>query len=130
MKISFDRLALLAMLDPNLTWLENCASVFLAVCVALTATLVLNEGHYKDLCMFLFCAVTASCQYSLLKSVQPDSASPTHGFNRIIVYSRAIYFIVCCGMIFLLEQYDLPDGLEAFKEGLYVFVLCFPSIFG
>ena len=101
------------MLDPNLTWLENCASIMLAVGVGLAAALVLDEGHYKDLCMFLFCIVTASCQYSLLKSVQPDSASPTHGFNRIIVYSRAIYFIVCCGMIVLLEKH----GQETISEG-------------
>ena len=85
-KISFDRLALLAMLDRNVTFFENFVSILLALLVGLTASLVISYGYYTDLCMFLFCAVTASCQYSLLKSVQPDSASPTHGFNRIIVY--------------------------------------------
>ena len=32
--------------------------------------------------------VLCSSQYSLLKSVQPDASSPTHGFNIITVYSR------------------------------------------
>ena len=65
--------------------------------VGLTAAMIINIGHYTDLCMFLFCAVTASCQYSLLKSVQPDSASPTHGFNRIIVYRYVLIALVEVG---------------------------------
>ena len=77
-----------------MTGLENVASIFLAVGVGLTAAMIINIGHYTDLCMFLFCAVTASCQYSLLKSVQPDSASPTHGFNRIIVYRYVLRKVV------------------------------------
>ena len=93
LKISFDRLGLLAMLDRNVTGLENVASILLAVGVGLTAAMIINIGHYTDLCMFLFCAVTASCQYSLLKSVQPDSASPTHGFNRIIVYRYVLVLL-------------------------------------
>ena len=137
-KISFDRLALLAILDRNATFLENLVSVILALSVGLMAALVINYHHYTDLSMFLFCAVTASCQYSLLKSVQPDSASPTHGFNRIIVYSRAIYFVICCGLILILERRfengsEDDNGLENYlkflKDGLYVFVLCFPIIF-
>ena len=129
-KIHFDRLALLAMLDRNVTWLENFVSVTLAFLVGIVAAKVLDQGHYQDLCMFLFCAVTASCQYSLLKSVQPDSASPTHGFNRVIVYSRAIYFIICGGVILILENVpDLSYEMRVFKDGLYVFVLFFPLIF-
>ncbi len=91
------------MLDRNVTVTENLFSTLLAILVGVTAAFVLNQGHYTDLPLFLFCLVTASCQYSLLKSVQPDSASPTHGFNRIIVYSRAIYFIICSGLILLLR---------------------------
>ncbi len=138
-KVTFDRLALLAVLDRNISVLENVASVFLAFMVGVMGALVLDGGYYKDLCMFLFCAVTASCQYSLLKSVQPDSASPTHGFNRIIVYSRSIYFILCCGLALLLEhleaagQYEHDENLayymSCFKDGVYIFILCFPIIF-
>lgn len=88
MKVRFDRLALLALLDRNLTVLETIASTFLAAAVAGFGLLILQQGFYKDVFAFLFCFVTAGCQYSLLKSVQPDAASPTHGYNRIIVYSR------------------------------------------
>ncbi len=66
----------------------------LAVLVGVLSALVLDAGYYRDLWIFLFCAVAASCQYSLLKSVQPDSASPTHGFNRVIVFSRPVYFVL------------------------------------
>ena len=76
--------------------------------------------------------------YSLLKSVQPDSASPTHGFNRMTVFSRAIYFSLCCAIILILEHSDPLDSgssngsgswIHDFKNGVYVFLLCFPAIF-
>ena len=91
-KVRFDRLSLLALLDRNLTILETIASTLLAVAVAGLGLLVLQQGFYKDIFAFIFCFVTAGCQYSLLKSVQPDAASPTHGFNRIVVFSRQVLF--------------------------------------
>ena len=64
--------------------------------VGVFSGMVLDKGYYEDISLFFFCAVTASCQYSLLKSVQPDSASPTHGINRIVVFSRPGWIIICC----------------------------------
>ena len=112
LKISFDRLGLLAMLDRNVTGLENVASILLAVGVGLTAAMIINIGHYTDLCMFLFCAVTASCQYSLLKSVQPDSASPTHGFNRIIVYR----YVLIMGILLPKAEKNRFEKLSPFTK--------------
>ncbi|XP_066601607.1 pecanex-like protein 1 isoform X2 [Prorops nasuta] len=94
-KVRFDRLSLLALLDRNLTAFETIVSTFLAVAVAGLGLLLLQKGFYRDIFAFIFCFVTAGCQYSLLKSVQPDAASPTHGFNRIIVFSRPVYYIIC-----------------------------------
>jgi len=54
--------------------------------------------------MVLLCFVIASCQFSLLKSVQPDAASPTHGFNRIVAFSRPIYFCLCGSLVFLIQN--------------------------
>ena len=87
-KVRFDRLSLLALLDRNLSIIETILATFLAVAVAGLGLLILQQGFYRDIFAFLFCFVTAGCQYSLLKSVQPDAASPTHGFNRIVVFSR------------------------------------------
>ena len=146
MKITFDRLALQSVLDRSITPLENILSVILSIIVAIFAALVLNEGYYQDLLIFLFCAVTAGCQYSLLKSVQPDSASPTHGFNRVIVYSRAIYFIICCSLALILDrisqddsnfntfslwgmEFPKEDHLNLARDGSYIFILFFPLIF-
>lgn len=92
LKIRFDRLSLLALLDRNLTAIETVVATLLAVAVAGLGLLILQQQFYRDIFAFLFCFVTAGCQYSLLKSVQPDAASPTHGFNRIVVFSRC----VCC----------------------------------
>ena len=93
-RVTFDRLQLLAAIDRNLSASENIFSIVLAVLVGLLAAAILDSGYYYDLWIFIFCVVTASCQYSLLKSVQPDSASPTHGFNRVILFSRPVYFIL------------------------------------
>ena len=146
LKIAFDRLALLSVLDRSLSPFENILSVMLSIIVAIFAAMVLNEGYYQDLLIFLFCAVTAGCQYSLLKSVQPDSASPTHGFNRVIVYSRATYFIICCGLALTLDrlsqdnayenvfrlwgmEFPKEEQLKLARDGTYMFILFFPLIF-
>ncbi|MGH0140331.1 UNVERIFIED_CONTAM: hypothetical protein FKN15_004076 [Acipenser sinensis] len=77
-KILYDRLTLLALLDRNQDIVENMFAVGLAFLVAFLGFILLNHGCFKDIWVFQFCLVIASCQYSLLKSVQPDAASPTH----------------------------------------------------
>ncbi|XP_043284353.1 pecanex-like protein 1 isoform X2 [Venturia canescens] len=144
-KVRFDRLSLLALLDRNLTIIETIISTLLAVFVAGLGLLLLQQGFYRDIFAFIFCFVTAGCQYSLLKSVQPDAASPTHGFNRIIVFSRPVYYIICTGLIlifnealknfkptefrvygFRLADYDVMTQV---RNVLLIFVLAFPLVF-
>ncbi|XP_029621012.1 pecanex-like protein 2 isoform X4 [Salmo trutta] len=143
--ILYDRLALLALLDRNQDVVENIAVVFLAFLVAFLGFILLNHGCFKDIWVFQFCVVIASCQYSLLKSVQPDAASPTHGHNQIVAYSRAAYFCIFCGLIWILEQMlrskDLPvstvygitivlaDALKFLRDILVGITYCFPITF-
>ncbi|GAB5578358.1 pecanex-like protein 2 isoform X4 [Prionailurus iriomotensis] len=70
---------------------ENVLAVLLIVLVSLLGFLTLNQGFCKDMWVLLFCLVMASCQYSLLKSVQPDPASPIHAVSGMTsaVYSVA-----------------------------------------
>ncbi|XP_009696516.1 PREDICTED: pecanex-like protein 2, partial [Cariama cristata] len=77
-KVWYDRLTLLALLDRTEDIKENVLAVLLVVLVSLLGFLTLNQGFCKDIWVLLFCLVMASCQYSLLKSVQPDPASPIH----------------------------------------------------
>uniref|UniRef100_A0A0K8V950 Pecanex-like protein n=1 Tax=Bactrocera latifrons TaxID=174628 RepID=A0A0K8V950_BACLA len=149
-KISMDRLELLALFDRDLHWLHIMLSVLLSAMVAYLGATILQLGYYKDLFAFLFCAVIASAQYSLVKSVQPDAASPIHGFNKTVAYSRAIYFCICSGILLLCErlkrEYEqqavAPAVLSFFGvrysplvltatalQVMYVFLLCFPIIF-
>ncbi|XP_044747747.1 pecanex-like protein 1 [Coccinella septempunctata] len=137
-KVTFDRLKLLALLDRNLTLSETFISITLSVLVALLGALLLYLDFYKDIPAFIFCFVMASCQYSLLKSVQPDAASPMHGFNRIISYSRPIYFCMCSILVLSLHYYlssigDIPRKTEAIlvfsKDFLATFILFFPLWF-
>ncbi|NP_780770.2 pecanex-like protein 2 [Mus musculus] len=143
-KVWYDRLTLLALLDRTEDVKENMVAVLLSVLVSLLGFLTLNRGFCRDLWVLLFCLVMASCQYSLLKSVQPDPASPIHGHNQIIAYSRPIYFCMLCSLILLLDAgakakhppsyvvYGLklftPETLQAVRDHLIVFLCCFPAI--
>uniref|UniRef100_A0A3Q3E0B8 Pecanex-like protein n=1 Tax=Labrus bergylta TaxID=56723 RepID=A0A3Q3E0B8_9LABR len=143
--LHFDRLTLLALFDRNREVLENVLAVLLAVLVAFLGSVLLVHGFFTDIWVFQFCLVIASCQYSLLKSVQPDSSSPRHGHNRIIAYSRPVYFCLCCGLIWLLHYGSLRTTSSRFtlygvaltsslvlasaRDLVIVFILCFPIIF-
>uniref|UniRef100_T1KY53 Pecanex-like protein n=1 Tax=Tetranychus urticae TaxID=32264 RepID=T1KY53_TETUR len=144
-KIRFDRLNLLTLLDRSLTRFELISSIFLAVLVAVLGSIIIEKGFFTDLWLFIFCLVICSSQYTLLKSVQPDAASPAHGYNRIIIYSRPIYFSIVCSII-LLSRYYLdnnlkysvnfydfnfmdPSVIRAIEEGAKICILSFPIIF-
>lgn len=117
-KVTLDRLKLLALLDRNLTLSETVLTIFLGVLVSILGAILLHLGFYKDLLAFIFCFVIASCQYSLLKSVQPDAASPTHGFNRLIAYSRPVYFCLCSLIVILLHvNIDKETSFPLFTIG-------------
>uniref|UniRef100_A0A4W3HJS3 Pecanex-like protein n=1 Tax=Callorhinchus milii TaxID=7868 RepID=A0A4W3HJS3_CALMI len=144
-QIQYDRLALLTLLDRNQEIGENILAVCLAVLVALLGFTLLNLGFFRDLWVLHFCLIIASCQYSLLKSVQPDAASPIHGHNRIIAYSRPVYFSICCGLIWVLDAgskctrfpsstlYGVtlisPENFGTARDVVIGFMHCFPVIF-
>lgn len=145
LRIQYDRLALLALLDRNRRVVENVFAVVLASLVAFLGFLLLLQNFFRDIWVFQFCLVIASCQYSLLKSVQPDAASPMHGHNWIIVYSRPVYFCLCCVLIWIFDLTSHSGTLQPFtlygvtffsthflacvRDLLIVFALCFPVIF-
>ncbi|KAG8233455.1 hypothetical protein J437_LFUL010566, partial [Ladona fulva] len=148
LKVRFDRLALLALLDRNRTRTEASLSAILAVGVAALGAALLTRGLFADLHVFLFCFVMAGCQYSLLKSVQPDAASPTHGHNRIVAFSRPVYFCLCAGLALIFDiglemsrenpnsihsvygfMFTSAELMKIFRDGLIIFLLCFPIIF-
>lgn len=54
---------------------------------------------------------TTTCLYSLIKSVQPDTASPIHGFNRLIIYSRPLLF--CLAAMLFVGMQLLPSATGA-----------------
>ncbi|XP_049826053.1 pecanex-like protein 1 isoform X3 [Aethina tumida] len=127
-KVTADRLKLLALLDRNLTMSETLLGIVLCVLVAVFGAMLLYLDFYKDAMAFIFCFVMASCQYSLLKSVQPDAASPTHGFNKVIAYSRPIYFCLSCMMVLVLhqnlEQKTLDTGYKFDTNNITSQILC------
>uniref|UniRef100_A0A8C8VLU9 Pecanex-like protein n=1 Tax=Pelusios castaneus TaxID=367368 RepID=A0A8C8VLU9_9SAUR len=133
MRVRYDRLALLALLDRNRRVMENIFVVSLGSLVAFLGYLLLLQGFFRDIWVFQFCLVIASCQYSLLKSVQPDAASPMHGHNWIIAYSRPVYFCVACVLIWVLDLCARAGGVTdltlPFVLSFAVFTLCFPAIF-
>lgn len=137
-QVTLDRLKLLAMLDRNLTKWETLVSILLSVSVSILGAILLHLNFYQDFGAFVFCFVMASCQYSLLKSVQPDAASPMHGFNRIIAYSRPIYFTILCSCTLILHYltnehverdiYKLDKNIFSSKYTLYYVKNFFPNL--
>ncbi|XP_013912851.1 PREDICTED: pecanex-like protein 2 [Thamnophis sirtalis] len=142
-KIWYDRLTLLALLDRTENVKENVLAVLLVILVSFLGFVIMNQGFCKDIWVLLFCLIMASCQYSLLKSVQPDPASPIHGHNQVIIYSRPIYFSILCGLILLLDAgsktrnpfiytvYDLkisPESFQVIRDHVIGFLYCFPVI--
>lgn len=145
-KVRFDRLQLLALLDKNTTLFELLTSIILAMVVAILASIVISCDVFQDVPFFIFCFVIAGSQYTLLKSVQPDAASPTHGYNRIIIYSRPIYFTLCSSLIlacyWFLHSSDPSYSISLFQINILshsligtvyeiakIFILSFPIIF-
>uniref|UniRef100_A0A182JWU3 Pecanex-like protein n=1 Tax=Anopheles christyi TaxID=43041 RepID=A0A182JWU3_9DIPT len=151
LNISMNRLQLLALFDRDTSWVQVMLAIALCTLVSLLGSLVLYLKFYEDLYAFIFCFVIAGSQYSLLKSVQPDAASPIHGFNKTVTYSRPIYFCLCCGLLLgihqLLREYQLelgrdtvsivlfgsPISIVAFLQSaqtiLKVVILSFPVLF-
>uniref|UniRef100_A0A8C6L6U4 Pecanex-like protein n=1 Tax=Nothobranchius furzeri TaxID=105023 RepID=A0A8C6L6U4_NOTFU len=148
--LHFDRLTLLALFDRNREVLENVLAVVLAILVAFLGSVLLVHGFFTDIWVFQFCLVIASCQYSLLKvsgCVEPELESPGSimGHNRIIAYSRPVYFCLCCGLIWLLHYGSLRIDSSRFtlygvaltsslvlasaRDLVIVFTLCFPIVF-
>lgn len=98
-KIHMDRLQLLALFDRDTSWCQVVLATVLTFLVSVLGALVLHLGFYEDIFAFIFCFVIAGSQYSLIKSVQPDAASPIHGFNKTVSYSRPIYFCLCTTLL-------------------------------
>lgn len=121
LKISMDRLQLLALFDRDSGYLQVYLAIILAVLVAMLGALVLDKHFYADIYAFIFCFVIAGSQYSLLKSVQPDAASPIHGFNKIVSFSRPIYFCVCSGLLLLSHRVALESENTATSITIFGF---------
>jgi hypothetical protein len=55
--------------------------IFLASLVSIMAALIIFRSIYTEFSIAIFAFVVSSAHFSILKSVQPDSASPVHGKN-------------------------------------------------
>ncbi|CAI4226319.1 unnamed protein product [Auanema sp. JU1783] len=108
-KVNLDRLAVAALFDRNRSVVSCVCDVLLASMVSVLASLVLNSGIYYDLSLFFFAFGVAGAHFSLLKSVQPDAASPIHGFNWLVAYSRPIYFSILCIILLTVNAYVAED---------------------
>ncbi|VDO03119.1 unnamed protein product [Rodentolepis nana] len=91
------------------TWTEMLVTLVLTALVSIFGGLLLSSGAFHGFSLSLLCCVIAGCHYSLIKSVQPDPASPRHGFNRLIIYSRSLVFCLL-GFLFALTLILIPSA--------------------
>lgn len=110
-KITMNRLQLLALFDKDQYIYQILLAIVLCTLVAVLGSWVLHRGFYNDIFAFLFCFTIAGSQYSLLKSVQPDASSPIHGFNKTVTYSRPIYFCLLTTLMLICHY-----AAESLKE--------------
>ncbi|EJW79920.1 hypothetical protein WUBG_09171, partial [Wuchereria bancrofti] len=112
-----DRLSVAALFDRNSTLFSTLFDICLASVVALLTAIVLSRSVYYDLSLILFAFVVAGTHFSLLKSVQPDAASPIHGFNWLVTYSRPIYFSVMAVALLLIsgDWWDYGDEIHSLE---------------
>lgn len=102
-KLQLDRLRLLALFDRNVSILSAGFDVLMAAMVSVLAALLLGRGLFVDQWLVLFCFVVAGAQFSLLKSVQPDAASPIHGYNWLVAYGRPAYFCMLAIVVLVVD---------------------------
>ncbi|XP_062502263.1 pecanex-like protein 1 isoform X2 [Corticium candelabrum] len=144
--VKFDRLALVTVFDRDKNWLDIILSAFMATAVSILGYWLLVKDFYFDFWILWFCFVMGSCQYCLMKSVDPDSASPAHGDGSINRLSRAVYFCIIAVIILIVDAiissnsewdsvrlYGLPlfsrSTTELVRDALAVVLLCFPILF-
>jgi hypothetical protein len=102
----------------------------MATVVSVLGYWLLLKDFYVDFWILWFCFVIGSCQYCLVKSVDPDSASPAHGDNSVIRLSRAVYFSIMAIFVLVLDEIVSSNdwdgislyGLQAFSRSITVFV--------
>uniref|UniRef100_A0A8C9PL61 Pecanex-like protein n=1 Tax=Spermophilus dauricus TaxID=99837 RepID=A0A8C9PL61_SPEDA len=129
-KVWYDRLTLLALLDRTEDVKENLLSILLSTLVSLLGFLT-SPGPLSA-----WGEVTEYCHHACLHCPS--------GHNQIITYSRPIYFCMLCGLILLLDagakarrppsyvvyglQLFSAEFLQSARDHLIVFVYCFPVI--
>lgn len=118
-KISMDRLQLMALFDRDKSSFQSVLAVVVATICSILGAWVLQLGFYRDLLAFIFCFVMAGSQYSLLKSVQPDASSSTHGDDAR--YSRPIYFCICSGILIVSHHLAQPLAAGLSNETISIF---------
>ncbi|PAV81743.1 hypothetical protein WR25_19067 [Diploscapter pachys] len=123
LKIKMDRLSLAALFDRNRHITSAMFDVILATLVSVLGSLLLATGIFFDLPLFFLCFTIAGSQFSLLKSVQPDAASPIHGFNWLVAYSRPFYFCLLATALLFIHHFcpnphDIPWNFNVYRWNL------------
>ncbi len=90
-----------------MNWMEVFASIIIAVICACLSFQLFAFYDFNVQQAFL-CLTIAGSQYSLLKSAQPDSSSPSH-VSRIIMYSRPFYLSITAIIILILDALIKAD---------------------
>nr|CAH8841306.1 unnamed protein product [Trichobilharzia regenti] len=103
LRLQLNRLQLGSVFDKSFTMLETILCSILAALVSIVGYYTLRTLSFQDYGP-LACFTIAGCHYSLIKSVQPDPASPRHGYNRVIVFTRSVFFCFLAS-IYLLSNY-------------------------
>lgn len=100
------------LLDVNLTHSETSISIILSTLVSLFGGAIFQlDTESATWLKILLMLVMTNSQFTLIKSTQPDPASPTHGFNRVVSLSKPIYFCILSSLILSCDAYTSSSSI-------------------
>uniref|UniRef100_A0AAF5DR28 Pecanex-like protein n=1 Tax=Strongyloides stercoralis TaxID=6248 RepID=A0AAF5DR28_STRER len=124
-RLQMDRLYIMSLFDKNRNIYSCIIDILIAGIISILTSIIFYFNIYSGVSIYFYSFVVAGAHFSLLKSVQPDTSSPVHGFNWIASYSRPFYFssisiiLLCTNYIEISKKYLDYIG----NDSIYIFGL-------
>ncbi|CEF60456.1 Pecanex family-containing protein [Strongyloides ratti] len=124
-RLQMDRLYIMSLFDKNKNIYSCIIDIIIAGVISILTSIIFYCNIYNGVSIYFYSFVVAGAHFSLLKSVQPDTSSPVHGFNWIASYSRPFYFtsisilLLCINYIEISKKYF--NYIE--NDSIYIFGL-------
>ncbi|CAL8074819.1 unnamed protein product [Calicophoron daubneyi] len=108
---------------------DRCTKVpEIITCIVLTGTVCFlgffaNQTDYLGTGSVILCTISMTiCQYGFLKSIAPDPASPTHGYDFSMICARPLFFSVVAAIYILSNNLCVDSGARTMEYNHSLFL--------